>query len=149
MSAQPPRLELRDVAKAYGGTRALRGVSVAIGRQMIHGIVGLNGAGKSTLVKVIAGEVSPDSGAVAVDGRIVEMTNPRDARHAGIAVEHQETTLCPTLSPLENVFLGREGSTAGLLRWGRMRDEAHQLLERFGLASIADIPVGDLTVAEQ
>jgi len=149
MSSAQARLELRDVAKAYGGTQALGGVSLSVGEKVIHGVVGLNGAGKSTLVKVIAGEVRPDSGAVAVNGMTVEMDSPRDARRAGIAVVHQETTLCPTLSPLENVFLGREDSMAGLLRWRAMRREAAALLERFRLSRVANVPVGSLTVAEQ
>lgn len=134
-----PLLAVRDIAKSYGGLRAIDGVSLEIGRGEIVALVGDNGAGKSTLIKMICGAIRPDGGEILIDGEPVEFRNPRDANEAGIETVHQSLGLVDTLTVPENVFLGREKTVRvfGLfeqLDTRKMRDETRSLLERFGIS---------------
>ena len=102
------RLELENVSKHYGNTRALEAVSVAIPSGKIRGLVGENGAGKSTLSKIIAGDIRPTSGAMKLNGVETPYLTPASARRAGIAIVHQWGDLVPTMTVEENIFLGSE-----------------------------------------
>ncbi len=113
---------------SFGPTRALQGVdlSVDVGERVV--VVGENGAGKSTLMKLLAGVLRPDEGAMTFEGREYSPTSPGEAIGLGVAMVHQEPTFFPQLSVLENVFIGRElRGRAGNLRWSAMRTEARQL----------------------
>jgi ribose transport system ATP-binding protein len=100
-------LDIDHVGKTYpGGTQALRGVSLRLRAGQVHGLVGANGAGKSTLIKIIAGAERPTSGRLRWHGEPVDWRKPSDAQVAGVAVVHQQSPVAPTLSVLENVYLG-------------------------------------------
>jgi simple sugar transport system ATP-binding protein len=103
-----PVLELAEVSKNFGAIHALNGVSLALERGEVLGLMGDNGAGKSTLVKIVAGNFPPSHGAIAVDGRPTAFRNPVDARQSGIEVVYQDLALCDNLTAAANVFLGRE-----------------------------------------
>ncbi len=90
---QGAHVELRDISKSFGGTRALEGVSLTIARGSIHALVGENGAGKSTLGKIIAGAHAPDDGQVLLDGEPVRFHSPRDAINAGVILIAQELSI--------------------------------------------------------
>jgi fructose transport system ATP-binding protein len=81
----------------------------------ILGVIGDNGAGKSTLIKVLAGAITPDSGQVLMDGKVVHFRSPIEARHAGIETVYQNLALSPALSIADNLFLGRERRKPGPL----------------------------------
>ena len=106
----PLLLQLSNVTKSFGAVRALKGVSFALHPGEVHAVVGENGAGKSTLVKILAGVYRPDMGSMKIDGKAVELHNPAQARHAGIAVIQQEPTLFPDLNVAENVFMECKGA---------------------------------------
>ena len=91
-------VELRDISKSFGGTRALEGVSLTIGRGQIHALVGENGAGKSTLGKIIAGVHPADSGQVTLDGEPVRFHSPREAIARGVILIAQELAIVPALT---------------------------------------------------
>lgn len=131
-------LELHGVSKHYPGVRALSGVDFAVNAGEVHALLGENGAGKSTLMKVVAGTVQPDAGSLSIDGMAVTLGSPGAARKHGIGVVHQELSLVPTLSVMENVLLGRwpTRTRVGLLDWSALRDGAQALLERVGLSSL-------------
>ncbi|HKO15948.1 MAG TPA: ATP-binding cassette domain-containing protein, partial [Gemmatimonadaceae bacterium] len=93
-----PRLRVAGAAKRFGATVALDGVDLAVAAGEVHALIGENGAGKSTLMNVLAGAVRPDRGAMHVDGRPYAPGSPLDARRRGIALIHQELSLCPHLS---------------------------------------------------
>ena len=112
-------LDVEHVGKTYpGGTRALRGVSLRLRAGQVHGVIGANGAGKSTLIKIIAGAERPTSGRLRWHGEPVDWRKPSDAQAAGVAVVHQQSPVAPTLSVLENVYLG---GRAGVLWKARQR----------------------------
>jgi simple sugar transport system ATP-binding protein len=101
-------LELRQATKKYAGVPAIEDVDFALERGEIHALVGENGAGKSTLTKVMAGVVTLTSGRMLVEGREVQLATPLEARQQGIAMVFQETSLVPTMTVAQNLYLGQE-----------------------------------------
>lgn len=126
------------------GTVALRGVDFRVRQGTIHGLVGANGAGKSTLFKVVAGVHEPSAGEIRWKGMPVEWSGPAAPRAAGISTIYQHIPLVPTLSVLENVFLGH---FHGLYRRSALLRQFDALSERIGYtidpeAIVAHLPVG-------
>lgn len=148
-----PRLAVRNIGKSYGPVRALDDVSVDFHAGEIHALVGENGAGKSTLTKVLAGEISPDHGAILIDGVHAPMASPIDARHRGIAVVHQHFPLAQAQTVAENIFLGAPPLLGPkwfpIVDWARLITGARDILKLFGLARLARRLVRELTVAER
>jgi ABC-type sugar transport system ATPase subunit len=101
-------LELRQATKKYAGVPAIDSVDFSLHRGEIHALVGENGAGKSTLTKVMAGVVTLTSGQMLVNGQEVQLRTPLQARQQGIAMVFQETSLVPTMTVAQNLFLGQE-----------------------------------------
>lgn len=141
-------LEAIDVSKHFGGITALQNASVQIGKATCHAIVGSNGAGKSTLMKVLAGLHNPTSGAVYAHGSQLE-PDPAAAKAAGIALVHQELSLCPDLSVAENIFLGDLPVRNGRVDRASMREEARKLCARLGVEINPDVSVGRLPTTLQ
>lgn len=98
-------VELRNATKEYRGVPAVKDVSFTLHRGEVHALLGENGAGKSTLTKMIAGVVHPTSGELWVDGQKVELGSPSDALGRGIAMVYQETSLVPSLTVAQNIYL--------------------------------------------
>jgi rhamnose transport system ATP-binding protein len=146
----PPLVELRGMAKSYGGVQALADVSFPIDAATIHALVGENGAGKSTLVKILTGVVQPDEGEILIDGEAHRIGDPQTAHHLGIVAMFQEPTVFPDLTVAENVFAGRHRRT-GLrtVAWGAMRSEASRILADLGADFPPDAPVRGLGVADR
>ncbi|HET8654965.1 MAG TPA: sugar ABC transporter ATP-binding protein [Longimicrobiaceae bacterium] len=146
----PYALEIRGVEKRFGATRALDGVRLAVRPGEVHALIGENGAGKSTLMNVLAGALRPDAGEVRVEGRPYAPADPLEARRAGIALIHQELSLCPHLTVAENVLLGVESARWGKVDGPESRRRTSALLELFGHPDLApDRRVGDLPIAAQ
>jgi ribose transport system ATP-binding protein len=141
-------LQLTGIRKAFGATVALDGVDLEVRAGEVHALIGENGAGKSTLMNVLAGLHAPDSGSMLVHGARYTPGGPTDARRAGIALIHQELSLCPHLTVAENILLGAEEA-----RWGwvdRRASEARALevLRQFGHPDLhPGRVVGELPVA--
>ena len=143
-----PTLSLKNIRKSFGPTVALDGVDLELREGEVHALIGENGAGKSTLMNVIAGSLQPDEGAMELDGRPYAPANPLDARTHGIALIHQELSLCPHLSVAENVLMGIEPSRAGVLDREKLHARTSEVLQIFHHADIRpDRRVGDLSVA--
>ena len=143
-------LEMRDVAKAFGPTRALKGVTLTVRPGEVHALLGENGAGKSTLMKILAGAYRPDSGEIRLGGRPVVIHSPHAAREAGIAMIYQELNLAPHLSIEDNIMLGREASHWGWLSRGKQRPRVRDVLTRLGHPHLSpDTLAGDLSVGMQ
>ena len=105
-------LSARSVVKSYGGIHALKGVNFDVHRGTVTTLFGENGAGKSTLMKILSGVETPTSGELILDGEPVEFSSTVDARDRGISIIHQELSLAPNLSVRDNIFMGREITTA-------------------------------------
>jgi rhamnose transport system ATP-binding protein len=149
-ASQAARIELRDVAKAFGPVLALRSGSIRVEAGSIHGLVGENGAGKSTLVKIIAGVHRRDAGEMLLDGESVDFTSTAESKAAGVAVIYQEPTLFPDLSVTENIFMGRQHLSGGRrLDRARMYAEAEQLFSRLGVRIDPRRPALGLSIADQ
>lgn len=101
-------LELRNATKTYAGVPAVDGVSIALKRGQVHAILGENGAGKSTLTKMMAGVVPLTSGELVIDGVPAAPRTPQEAQKLGVAMVFQETSLVPTMTVAQNLFLGQE-----------------------------------------
>ncbi len=143
-------LRMRGIVKEFPGVRALDGVDLDVRAGEVHCLLGQNGAGKSTLIKVLAGAHHPDSGTVHWRGAEVDFTNPGAALARGIATIYQELDLVAGLSVSDNIFLGRERSTAGFVRRGLQLAQTRELLSRLGHSEILpDREVGRLSAAQQ
>ena len=103
-----PVLALRGISKSFGAIRALSDVDLALEPGEVLGLMGDNGAGKSTLVRIMAGNFSPTSGEMRLNGEPVHFHRPLDARRNGIKIVYQDLALCDNLTAAANVFLGRE-----------------------------------------
>lgn len=134
MNEQMPMLEMRDIHKYFGQIRALQGVNLTVKHKEIVGLIGDNGAGKSTLMKVLSGFHKPDKGEIYLEGKKVEIRNPKEAQKLGIESLYQDQALCSNIGISRNIFMGREPSGRfGFLKLKYMDDRGSQLLRSLGL----------------
>jgi simple sugar transport system ATP-binding protein len=113
--ASTPFLEASELTKHYGNVLALDGANFSAYPGEVTALIGDNGAGKSTLVKALSGAIRADSGQIRVDGTVVSMNSPLDARHHGIETVYQDLALAPDLDAAANLHLGREIYRSGPL----------------------------------
>jgi rhamnose transport system ATP-binding protein len=145
-----PLLQLRQLAKSFGGARALRGVDFDLAAGEVHALLGENGAGKSTLIKIVTGAHRPDSGTIAVAGETVSHLTPASARELGIACIYQQPALFPDLSVAENIALRLEPARPWRrLDWKTREERAAALLRRIGAAVSPAAEVRSLSMPEQ
>jgi putative multiple sugar transport system ATP-binding protein len=146
-----PLLEMRGITKRFGNVTALRDVNLTVRHGEIHAICGENGAGKSTLMKVLSGIYPHGSyqGEIVFDGRPGEFKDIRSSERRGIGIIHQELALVPVLSIAENIFLGNEHASGGIISWHETTSHAQQLLERVGLKENPQTLISDIGVGKQ
>ena len=144
-------MNARRVSKRYGSTLALAHANLEVQVGEIHGLLGHNGSGKSTLIKILAGVIEPDSGAVEVfDGRPDLPLSPATSRRLGLRFVHQNLGLIPTLTVGENLMLDR--FTVGRVRpiyWSRLHAEADKLLASYDLRIRTRARVSELSPTER
>lgn len=145
-----PVLEVRDVAKTYGGVRALRGVSLSLVPGEVHCLAGENGSGKSTLIKIISGVEKPDTGSITIEGQVHEHLTPNDAIRSGIQVIYQDFSLFPNLTAAENIAMLSELAARRVLSSrSRIRAAAERVVHELGLRLDLDADVETLSVADR
>jgi ABC-type sugar transport system ATPase subunit len=143
-------LVLESISKSFGAVQALKGVSLSIMRGEIHTILGENGAGKSTLVKIIKGEIRPDSGRLFFEGNEIRVSDPLYANSIGITMVHQELTIFEDLSVAENIFANSAFRTrVGLIDKKEMRRQSAEKLALFNLHINPSEKISNLPLAEQ
>jgi ABC-type sugar transport system ATPase subunit len=125
-------VEIRNVAKSFGQTRALKGVSLDIAAGSVHGLIGPNGSGKSTLIRLLTGLERPDSGTITLAGSTHSEIHPGQARRVGIELVPQELALVPLVKVWENIILGDEPSRFRLSK-SEGRRVARRVLDELGL----------------
>ncbi|GHC83595.1 xylose ABC transporter ATP-binding protein [Pseudorhodoferax aquiterrae] len=144
-------LEMRAIRKTFPGVVALDRVDLAIREGEIHALVGENGAGKSTLMKVLSG-VYPHGeyeGDIVYDGAVQRFGGIHDSEAAGVIIIHQELALVPMLSITENIFLGNEVATRGVIDWVQAHGRTQALLDKVGLRESPQVHVGELGMGKQ
>ncbi len=141
-----PILTARGLTKRYGRVTALDNCDFDLYPGEILAVIGDNGAGKSTLIKALCGAVTPDEGEITLEGKVVNFTNPMQARDAGIETVYQNLALSPALSIADNMFMGREirkpgimGSVFRMLDRTAMEKVARDKLTELGLMTIQNI----------
>ncbi|MEM8922189.1 MAG: sugar ABC transporter ATP-binding protein [Actinomycetota bacterium] len=147
--ASPAVLTTVGLTKVFSGVRVVDAADVTFRRGEIHGLVGQNGAGKSSLVKMICGVYRADDGHVRVDDEELVMASPRQARDRRVTLVAQELSLVPALSVADNVLLGRQPNTAGVISGRRLRREALRLIEDYGFDLDPDAIVSTLSPSDQ
>ncbi|MEO6533247.1 MAG: sugar ABC transporter ATP-binding protein [Pseudolysinimonas sp.] len=141
---------MQAITKSFAGVPALRGVDLEVAAGEVHCILGQNGAGKSTLIKILAGAYQPDGGEIVWQGEPVVMPSPVAALELGIATMYQELDVVDGLTIAENIYLGHERSTAGVLHTGSANRHARQLLGRLGHGDLSPTrEVGTLSAANK
>jgi putative multiple sugar transport system ATP-binding protein len=144
-------LEMRNITKTYPGVKALSNVSFEIKQDEIHALVGENGAGKSTLMKVLSG-VYPHGtyeGQILYEGEECQFKDIKQSEEKGIVIIHQELALVPYLSIAENIFLGNETASHGVINWNTTVARASQLLDKVGLQENPNTLIKDIGVGKQ
>ena len=141
------RIELHDIHKYYGASRANNGISLTIEPGTIHGILGENGAGKSTLMKIMAGNIRKNRGTIRINGLAADYGHPDQAMKLGMGMLYQDPLDFPSLTVLENFMLGQ---TSGVRIQKRFFHRRLSLLsEQFGFSLNPDAPVKNLTIGER
>lgn len=128
-------VKMEGIVKEFPGVRALDDVTFTVRRGEVHALVGENGAGKSTLIKILSGLYPHGSyeGRLSINGEECAFRNVRDAERAGVGVIYQELSLIKEMTIGENIFIGREPSTMGIINWEEIFARTGRLLESIGL----------------
>ncbi len=146
-----PILEMRDITKTFPGVKALTDVNLSVMPAEIHAVVGENGAGKSTLMKVLSGVYPAGTydGAISFEGRERHFKTIADSESTGIIIIHQELALVPLLSIAENIFLGHEPATLGIINWFEAFSRTKELLKKVGLAEHPNTLITNIGTGKQ
>lgn len=144
-------LEMNHIVKTFPGVKALNDVNLKVMEGEIHALVGENGAGKSTLMSVLSGIYPAGSydGDILFDGHICKFKGIKDSEKLGIVIIHQELALVPYLSIAENMFLGNEQNSFGVMDWNQTNTLATRYLGRVGLSDSPSTPIKDIGVGKQ
>ena len=148
-------LEVRELAKSFGGVQAVRGVSFDVREGEILGLIGPNGSGKSTLFNCILGQLVPTSGEVRIGDRRVTGLRPSKLNHLGVSRTFQLLQIFPQLTARENLILaGQEHRGSRLSRLFGARDaglaaDAQRMVEFFRLDHLAGEKAGELSYGQQ
>ncbi len=134
-----PLLQLRGVKKHFGAVQALYGVDFDVPAGQVTALLGDNGAGKSVLIKTIAGIHEADDGEILWEGKPVRIRRPSDASALGIEVVYQDLALCDNLDVVENMFLGRERLSGGLLDEDAMEEAARATLAELNVRTVRSV----------
>ena len=132
-----PVLSLQGITKRFGPLTANDSISIDVVPGRIHCLLGENGAGKSTLMNILFGLLAPDEGEIRLGDEKLTLTNPKQAMAAGIGMVHQHFMLIPVFTVAENMVLGREPGTGGMLDLASARRKVRELSERYRLDGAA------------
>ena len=144
-------LEMRGISKTFPGVKALNDVNLTVYEREIHALIGENGAGKSTLMKVLSGvyPFGSYSGKILYQGEERQFQTISDSEKVGIIIIHQELALVPLLSIAENIFLGNEQGSFGVIDWKETELKAEALLKKVGLNELPSTLITNLGIGKQ
>ncbi len=144
-----PLLQMQGLIKRFPGVMAINNVDFDLYPGEVHCLLGENGAGKSTLIRMLSGAQPMDAGSIKIDGREVTIANSADAKKLGISTIYQEINLVPTLTVLENLFLGEEIVSQGIIDYRLMLKQAQKQFASMNLDVSPKTVVRTLGVAKQ
>ena len=145
-----PILRLEGIVKEFGRTRVLDNVDFEAGTGQVVAIVGQNGAGKSTLMNIIAGVLPPTAGRIFIQGEEVTFESHHTAAAFGIRMVHQELSLFPQLTIMENLLLtALPKRRIGTLDWRAMQEKSQQRMQKIGLNLNPRLRIHQLSIAQQ
>lgn len=146
---EKPLLRLTGISKSFPGVRALDNVDFELRPREVHAIMGENGAGKSTLMKILGGAYLMDAGTIEYMGEKVEIGNPAKAIKLGISLIAQELNIAGNMAVYQNVFMGHEIGSWGLLNRKDMIHRTSAALDRLGVDIDPERIASTLSTAEQ
>jgi branched-chain amino acid transport system ATP-binding protein len=135
-------LSIEKIELSFGGVQALDGVSFAVAKGQLVGLIGPNGSGKTTLVNILSGHLRPDSGQVLVEGKRVDTLRPEALAQEGVMRTFQLTRIFPRMSAFDNLMVA--GSALGL-SWFEAERRAGELLAELCLDRLASLDAGHLS----
>jgi ABC-type sugar transport system ATPase subunit len=132
-------LSLRGITKTFGPVRALTDVDMDVQYGKVTALIGDNGAGKSSLIKTVSGLWPPDSGSISWEGREVHLHGPRDSEALGVTTIYQDLALCDNLDIVQNMFLGHEPVSHGMLDESTMEIKARETLTELNVVTVRSV----------
>jgi len=142
-------IEMRGITKEFPGVIANDNITLQLKKGEIHALLGENGAGKSTLMSVLFGLYKPEQGKIFKNNEEVNVTGPNDATKLGIGMVHQHFKLVHNFTVLENIILGVETTSRGVLQMKAARKKVLALSKKYGLEIDLDKEIQDITVGMQ
>ena len=142
-------LSIRGMCKSFGRNRVLDHINLDLKRGSVMGLMGENGAGKSTMMKCLFGTYQKDEGRIYFDGKEINFSGPKDALENGIAMVHQELNQCLERNVMDNLFLGRYPTKAGVVDEGVMKKKASELFRKLGMTVNLNQPMRNMSVSQR
>ena len=142
-------LSIRGMCKSFGRNRVLDHINLDVKRGTVMGLMGENGAGKSTMMKCLFGTYQKDEGRIYFDGKEINFSGPKDALENGIAMVHQELNQCLERNVMDNLFLGRYPTKAGVVDEGIMKKKAAELFRKLGMTVNLTQPMRNMSVSQR
>lgn len=147
-------LEMKDITVKFSEVKAVEEAAITLKSGEIHALVGANGAGKSTLMKVLSGVNAHYTGEIWLDGKLVEIRSPKDAKQLGIEIVYQEvdSALVPNLTVAENImlnYLANHMQKKTLVEWKRIRQKAKEALEKLKIDLDVNMMVSQVPLAKK
>lgn len=142
-----PIVQMKQIGKKFGPVRVLENVDFEIYPGEVHVLAGENGAGKTTLIKILAGVHTSFEGEMFFNGEPFKPSSPIDARNKGVSVIHQELSLIPSMSVVDNLFMGHTITKVGFVQDSIQRKKAQNILDDLGIEVNADELIEDLPVS--
>ena len=144
-------LEMINITKEFPGVKALDNVTFRVKKGEVHALCGENGAGKSTLMKVLSGVYPYGTyyGKIVLNGKEQSFTNVKDSEKAGIAIIYQELALVKQMNVCENIFLGNEVASRGVIDWDKAFIETDRLLKEVKLKINPETKIINLGIGQQ
>ncbi|EDX86641.1 ABC transporter, ATP-binding protein [Synechococcus sp. PCC 7335] len=146
--SHPPDLQVNGMTKQFGSLVALNNVSMHLKPGSFHALLGENGAGKSTLVKCIMGFYTPTAGKLLIDGKPIQIDNPRAAHRYRIGMVYQHFTSVPAMTVAENLVLSRFGN-AGVINWKTEMEALRAFISTSPFQVPLDVPIAQLAAGQK